>query len=44
MAAQFDKYRSPLEGRQWLNDEYFNNNYDWLMRWKNLYKNKPHRF
>ena len=38
ITAQLDKYKSPLEGRQWLSKNYFNNQYDWLMCWKNLCK------
>jgi len=31
MAAQFDKYKTPLEGRGWMDENYFDNNYNWLM-------------
>jgi len=35
MEGQGYKYRSHLEGRQWLNEKYFDDNYEWLMHWKN---------
>jgi len=34
MIAQFDKYRTPLEGRNWLSKDYFDMHYNWLMSWK----------
>jgi len=34
MAAQHDKYKSAIEGRNWLNENFFDKNYEWLMRWK----------
>jgi len=39
-AAQNYKYRPALEGWQWLNKDYFDNNYTWLMHWKNICESK----
>ena len=38
-AGQSNKYMSLLEGnRQWINEQYFDKRYDWLMMWRNLCK------
>jgi Ser/Thr protein kinase RdoA (MazF antagonist) len=40
-AGQSNKYRSLLEGnRRWLNGQYFDKRYDWLMMLKNIFKDK----
>lgn len=40
-AGQSNKYRSLLEGnRQWMNEQYFDKRYNWLMTWKNLCTDK----
>lgn len=38
MIAQQNKYKSHLEGRQWLDKNYFDSNYEWLMYWKSQYR------
>jgi hypothetical protein len=40
-AGQINKYRPLLEGnKRWMNEQYFDNRYNWLMMWKNHYKDK----